>query len=284
MRQFLSWAVLLCLCGLPGLAMMVAISENQLVGSSDLVIVGTVVQDDRVAPDSGYLDGKAVIRVDRVLKGAAAGTVTAWHTKPPITPPGIVIMDHGGFELDAGKQAIFFLQRYRTDYVMGFGFQGIRQMNELEHFTQALAAYPYTARITAPVGPFYFGQETPVSITVTNKGAEEIKVTHIMLSGHFYAPRMEPSFTLNIKSFAQGELPFPAAIPAGGEKTFTIPYTMPKPQSWVLLSPDTFFMTPVQIHATITQETALALRGYGGPELTSPWVDTQVGFPPPGMK
>jgi len=276
--------VMLCL-GLallrPAGAMMVAVPESQLLGSSELVIAGTVVQDARVDRDGGYLDGKAIIKVDEVLAGTAAGTVTVWHIKPPFMPPGVVIMDHGGFDLEAGRRSIFFLSRYRTDYMLEYGFQGMRDLDQLARIRQALAAFPYQLRMTAPAA-FYFGQETPVTITVVNRGAAPVKVTHLRLDGQFYAPRMGAQFVLNIKNFEPGELPFPATIPVNGEQTFTIPYTMGMPQSWQLFSPDTYLLTPVTVRATAMLEgEGLGEGRQPFSQIASPWADTLTGFAPP---
>ena len=91
-------SLILGLCG-QGMAMQVAVSDNDRMGQSDLIAVGTIVSDTRIPDVDYWRAGQVVIKIDQILRGPKIDQITAIHAAPPIMPPGMIIMDHGGFNL-----------------------------------------------------------------------------------------------------------------------------------------------------------------------------------------
>ena len=95
---FLLVSLILGLCA-QGMAMQIAVSDNDRMGQSDLIAVGTIVSDTRIPDVDYYRAGLTVIKIDQVLRGEKVDQITAIHAAPPIMPPGMIIMDLGGFNL-----------------------------------------------------------------------------------------------------------------------------------------------------------------------------------------
>ncbi|MHB0939314.1 MAG: hypothetical protein ACYDCO_19355 [Armatimonadota bacterium] len=275
------------------LAMMVLVSDQELIGTSDLVIVGTVLEDATVTNEFGWPLGRAVVRVDRVLKGQAAGNIILHHTVPPAPQPDVIVSDHGGFTLAPQTQWLFFMQRYQTGYLIIGGTQGRRQLaDDEEKFAAASKAFPLRLTLAAPAIPIVFGQQVPVAITITNTGDAPVTCYQPMLEGIFYSPRFGPYLSFrsvldppNVAGrVAMSPQFLPVTVNPKSEKTVTVKFVTGRPQSWQVFTPDTYLLTPVFVRAR------LLVAVPASPELNtpkqnftvaSPWVDALVGFPPP---
>ncbi|HOF88764.1 MAG TPA: hypothetical protein PLZ36_11785, partial [Armatimonadota bacterium] len=182
MLRILCWLCAACALA-PAAAMMAAVSDQELVATSDVVIVGTVKEDIRLPNVPDWNAGQATITVQRVLRGPALETVTVRHAAPPETRGGMIIMDHGGFTLQPGQQQLFFLTRTRDGYTLTGGFQGMKPIGDAERFAAMLAAPAVTAAFTKPVKPIFFGRQFEVSVTVKNATASECTIHQPQLLG-----------------------------------------------------------------------------------------------------
>jgi len=271
--------------------MMVAISPQELLGTSDVIVVGTVMLDTRLSEVPAYQAGQATVRVDRVLKGTATGNIAVRHAVPPVLPPGMIIADHGGFTLEPQSQYLFYLVRGQGGYTLVGGLQGRKPAAEADNVAQALKEIPLTVTLKEPLGPCYFGKPFEVTITVTNHGAQSVQLFERTLEGFFYSARAGTQLDLHT-------VPTPAAtsggvrsgaiqqnlLEAGHSQTMALQLALTQPESWKLLDADTYFLTPVAIRARIfvlPVDPNNPNNTQGGYHLTSTWVDTLAGYPPP---
>jgi hypothetical protein len=281
MRRIL---LLLCaLCALlPATAMMVAVSDQELVATSDLVIVGTVKEAVRLPNVSYVYAGQAVVTVTRVLRGPKLETVTVRHAMPPEMRGGMVVMDHGGFELTPGQQQLFFLTRTRDGYTITGGFQGMKPIGDADRFAGMLEKPSVEVTFAQAMKPIFFGQPQEVKFTVKNNTATPLNIHQPRLTGYYYSPLLEANFAINpVPANADGMLKAPTVpcVEPGGEVTITQTFRYERPAAWLMLAPETYLLTPAALRATVfVQSTAPPLVGY---PVTSPWQTVLIGYPPP---
>lgn len=165
-RIFLLAAVLLLSAMTRVGAMMAYVSENDLLAQADLIVVGTVTSETREAGVPDYFAMMTQIKVTQTLRGPKMETVTARHAAVPNMGGGMIIMDHGGFNLPVGEARLFFLQRGPGGYTIVGGFQGQRPAADADRFAKLAGAFPLSASLKGAVGPFYFGQPFTLQITV----------------------------------------------------------------------------------------------------------------------
>ncbi|MEI6520681.1 MAG: hypothetical protein WCO98_11690 [bacterium] len=280
-------SLILGLCG-QGMAMQVAVSDNDRMGQSDLIAVGTIVSDTRIPDVDYWRAGQVVIKIDQILRGPKIDQITAIHAAPPIMPPGMIIMDHGGFNLTPGQKQIFFLQNGPDSFNFGFGYQGMQPVTDIEKYKNLIAMFPYKATLQTPIAPFYFGKPTDVTVTVKNTGADPIKLSPIMLEGKFYSPRMESYIQFeearDDKQTMMLKMPDPVTVKPGEEGKVTAKFLTKKPASWQLFPADTYFQTPVLLRAKIyiTIDTPVKTgQRQDGFYIASNWATVTIGFPLP---
>jgi len=278
---------------LPAKAMMVFISDGELVATSDLIVVGTVTDDSRLPDVPDWTAGQAVIHVDRVIKGSQSLTnanITVRHAVVPITPPGMVIMDHGGIALKPQQQQLFFLQHAQGGYSITGGQQGMKAVGDADRYTMLAKEIPETVELIAPIGPFYFDQPTQVTLKIRNDGKMPVHYLNPNLEGYFFASRMDTFINfrpvvnaapLVVDTSKQTDS---TIIAPGAQATVTLKLSSPRPASWQLFTPDTYLLTPVNVRARIFIQPEIdpastsRAQGYN---ITSSWVRTLAGFPPP---
>lgn len=280
-------SLIMALC-VQSMAMMVAVSDNDRMGQSDLIAVGTIVSDTRIPDVDYWRAGQVVIKIDQVLRGDKIDKITAIHALPPVMPPGMIIMDHGGFNLTPGQKQIFFLQNGPDSFNFGFGHQGMQPVTEIEKYKNLIAMFPYKATLQTPSTPFYFGKPTDVTITIKNTSADPIKLSPIMMEGKFYSPRMESFIQFeeanNDKQTLKFRTPEPVTVKPGEEGKVTAKFLTKKPGSWLLFPADTYFQTPVLLRAkifiTIDAPVKTGQRQEGFYIATN-WTTVTIGFPLP---
>ena len=293
MARIAIWGVLaLCLAAVPALAQLPYVSQNELLGSADLVIVGTPLSDTRLPNVPDWQAMQAVVRVDRVLKGTATGNITVRHAAVPIMPPGMMITDHGGFTLELNKPVLLFLAHAQGGYTIVGGGQGRRPAEDADVITQALKEFPYSVTLQEPVGPLYFNRAVAMTMTVTNNSALPVQVVTSSLEGYFYSSYAGASLTFQLIPPALAAAPAvwntagranPTTIEPGKSFAITGAYAAIEPENWRLLSPDTYFITPAAVRASVfvLPMKPNAPNNAGGFRMASPWINTWVGFPPP---
>lgn len=270
-------------------AMMLAVSDEELVGTSDMIVVGTVVDEVRQPQTGDWNDGQTTIKVERVLKGTADATLVFRHRMPPMPPQGMIIMDHGGFILAQNSRWLFYLQRYQYGYQITAGPMGRRAPDDVEKIAQMIAAFPVTVKL-GTVSPLYFDRPTTVPVSMTNRGATVLQCSLVTLEGFYFSSRLGTQINFALKQAANipaGENPQAVMLELGKTKDVTIVIAALKSQNWDFLTPETYLLTPVTVRARIfiappAQPVQHVGTGGNGYYAASAWVNTWVGFPPPG--
>jgi hypothetical protein len=261
---------------LPAVAMMAAVTEQELVATSDLVIVGTV-QADVVLPDvQSWSAGKATITVNRLLRGAPVETVTVRHAVPPSRENGMIIMDHGGFTLTPGQQQVFFLTRGRDGYTITGGFQGMRKPEEAARFSTMLTAPAVTVAYAATVRPIFFDQPYEIKLSVKNATDTAVNVYPPRLIGFYYSTLLDPFLVINPPA---ADNQTAVLVKPGESATLTQKFTCAPTGNWKNFPPESFMLTPATIRAHVfVQTTATPPVGY---PITTPWQNIIIGYFPP---
>ena len=203
----------------PSWSMMVYVSDQELVATSDLIIVGTVTTVTTL-PDLPYWQaGKMTLRIEKVLKGAVKGEqVTVRFPTVPKMPAGMVIMDHGGMVFNEGQQQLFFLVRSQGGYDIVGNSQGVRKADEVTKFTGMVASIPIDIAIAESFGTFIIGQISSCNIKITNNSKETIIIANTYPEGFFLSERMGNTLPLSVvPNTAPGELKLQLekAVPIG---------------------------------------------------------------------
>ena len=277
MRRTMIAFIICVLAVAGGWARMALIPEVELIATSDLIILATVLQDIREDTENG----RAMLRIDRVLKGAEGEQVVARHSMPPILPPGVEIVDHPGFTLEPGQQRVFFLTRAQQDYTIPAHLQGVREAGAVEELALAIAAFPYTVTLAPAPQPLYFERTTPLTVTIANRGDVAVIVHHPWLQGLHYSPRFGTTAYFILEP-GTGQMD-PVTVEPRSEKTFTVNYAAAIQPAWFLLSPDTYLLTPVMMRMQILIEPKGAEPVAGrrpGAQVASTWQDVLIGYPP----
>ena len=268
--------------------MMALVSPQELLGTSDLIVVGTVLADTRLPDTPASFAGQATVRVDRVLKGTAIGKITVRHAAIPVLPPGMIIMDHGGFSLAPQQQYLFYLTRTQGGYTLVGGLQGRRPATDADTVAQALKEIPVTVTLNGPIGPCYFGKPVQITLMVTNRGALPVRIYDRALEGFYYTThvgtQVEFRTVPNPSAAApSGETAQPILEPAKS-KTFSVSLAVVQPESWKKSDADSYFLTPAAVRARVfilPVKPNNPTSNMGGYNIASNWVNTLIGSPPP---
>ncbi|MHB9026319.1 MAG: hypothetical protein ACYC7E_19445 [Armatimonadota bacterium] len=288
----------------PVLGMQVYVPPRQLIGSADLIVVATVTASGEIPDGPEYMKGQATLRIDKLLKGPAAlKTVTVRYNTPPKSPPGMVIMDHGGIVLNVGQQLLFFLQRHQLAYTIVGGQQGMMSPEEAVKLAPLIDESPMTVTVISISSPLYFDTPVAITFTVKNVGRTPFQIGYTAIEGFFFSPQVDPAYVVmkrvdNLqdgggrKVIALGQLappptPDQATLNPGASSTYTMKFALDKPKGWQLFKPDTFLLTPVAVRAMVfvmppqgTTPPAGTQRDPGF-RFASLWVQTLAGFSPP---
>jgi len=281
------------------MAQLVFVSDDELLATSDLIIIGTTLDDTRVPNVPYYQGGLATVRVDQVLRGQEVKTVVVQHAVAPIMPPGQVMSDHGGFSMQPQKQYLFFLSRAQCGYTIVGGGQGMRPPEDAKKFTTRMANLPVSITLAEPVGPFFFDRIVEVKISVANHSPLPVRIyANTPLVGYFYSPRSGDYVTFAMAPIPQvinpatsgiihmGDNPPPVEIPAGQSQTIQVKLSSVQPESWRMLTPDTYFVTPVAVRARvfIFPVRPNVTDNRGGYNAASTWISSWVGFASPSKE
>ncbi len=290
-------------------AQMVRVTDPQLVGTADLIVIGTVKSLTTLPNVPSWQAGQATVALDKVLRGVDSKQVVVRYSVRPSLPPGVMISDAGWMNLTVGQQQLFFLQRAQGGFSIIGGMQGMHPITDADKFAVLIANNPVTVKFNAPVGPFYFDQPVQVKMTVTNVGRNTLQMIPPMLEGFFLSERMGNLLTLSsvqddikpihargviMDNSNQDELtPLsrnePLVLEAGKVLELTAKFRCAAPQNWLLLSPDTYVQTAaaVQIRAYVVNKDPAGSNGLPaipGWYIASNWQTVMVGYAPPADK
>lgn len=276
MLRFLILCCLYCAV-LPAMAMMALVTEQELVATSDVAVVGTVKEDVMLPNVPAAFGGQATITVQRVLRGPQVESVVVRHAVPPPMNNGMIIMDHGGFNLQPGQQQVFFLSRGRDGYTITGGFQGMKKPEEADRFAKSLAEPAITAVFAQPLRPIFFGQEFEVKVTVKNATASAFTVYQPRLLGFYYSTLLDPWLAVNPPMVNDKQPTW--TVKPGEELAIAQKFTYAAPASWKAFAPESYMLTPAAVRAQLFVQPATP-QAMGYPIVT-PWQTVLVGYAPP---
>lgn len=301
----------------PVFSMMAAVSEPELVATSDLIVIGTIGKVWQIPDVPSWNAGRAEMKVEKVLKGSPMEELLMTFPTVPVMPPGMIIMDHGGMSFTAGQRQLFFLQRSQSGYTIVGNYQGVKQVTEADKFGKLLQSQPLTIQIKEISGAFIIGQKTSITLLFTNNSKTDIlRVYSSNPEAYFLSDRMGSYVSLSVvqpidflqpKGGVEPIMPLDAA--AGNEKKMIAPIggaALPPPelqpgeskeikltlkaempQGWQIFA-GTYIQTPINfriksfIQKVVVQDAggneAQFDRGF---QFASPWNTAMLGFAVP---
>jgi len=279
------FVILGLLCALPTLAVVATLDapvekkaavgvvpeqEMMIIGQSDLIVVGTV---------TAVSDAGATLKVDRLLLGPKVDTINL-SLPYVVAAPVAGAPTRIGAKVDLKQRSLFFLQRSGLNYTLVWGQNGIKSADDADKFATAIAQYPVEVTFGAPLAISAFGQPVAVTLKVTNKLGQKIKVNNFTVSGFFYSPKFTSSalWFQEVHPDAAKTPPTTLEVEAGQEASVTLQMVTPRPQAMDLISPDTYVLTPIGVRALLN----IALEdGQTSFNAVSPCQNTLIGFPLP---
>ena len=267
------------------------VQEAQMVGNSDVVVVGTVTEV-KDAPATGWKNGEQgndisfrgvqgamkviTFTVEEVLKGQVKATSIS---------VGIAVAPNQKTDWlpRVGESKIFSMQRTRDGYGLSYGQQGIQALEKIDPVEQLIKSTPITLTMQPLAAPLYFSKVTPITMTVENISDAPLTLRNFSLGGFFHARRMENyvSFAVSLSATpaVAGEIvrPQPLVLEGKTKKEITL-YVSPRvPQSMALLGPDSYMMTIAAIYGNVSYSTGEEKA----PTLNcrSSWQDAYLGYP-----
>ena len=154
-------------------------SDREVVGHSDVIIVGTV----KTAEPTINGMGQAWIAVQRVIKGKPTTDVTVEYPLPT--------KDNAagwGIALKPGDIDVFCLQRDAVGcYALTFS-RSVMPAAMSDTIDQAVKDFPIEAVLIAPPGPIVFNQPVAMTLRVTNNGENPLVVTALEIAAFMTAP------------------------------------------------------------------------------------------------
>lgn len=194
----------------PSWSMMAYVSDQELVATSDLIVVGTVTAVTTLPDLPSWQAGKMTVRAEKMIKGAVKGEqITVRFPTVPKMPAGMIIMDHGGMVFNEGQQQLFFLVRNQGGYDIIGNSQGVRKPDEAAKFSAMVASIPIGISIAESFGTFIIGQISTCSVKITNNSKESITIPYTFAEGFFLSERMGNALQLSVvPNTTPGELKF----------------------------------------------------------------------------
>ena len=256
------------------------------VANSDVIVSGslTKVQD---VPTTGSANGagfKGPLPSRGYVTEIEALTIQPEQGIMGAVPPGpitVLVTSYGGATPmpSVGDRKVFLLQRTRDGFSCILS-QGVKSIDTLDAVTKLVQALPLIVKMTAPQMPLYFGQATPVTLTLVNNSDIPLQITSLNLTGFYYAKRME-NYVQNMISMSKDapqKFPMdPITLDANGKQTLTIFVNPLAPPSLALLGPDSFLITVATLHMEARYSDGTT---NGQNQVSrSNWIDAMLGFP-----
>lgn len=303
----------------PVFSMMIAVSDPELVATSDLIVIGTIGKVWQIPDVPSWNAGRAEMQVEKVLKGAPVKALLMTFPTVPVMQPGVMIVDHGGMSFTTGQKQLFFLQRAQGGYTIVGNYQGVKQVTEADKFTGLLVSQPVTMKITALSGPFIIGQQTTVSLLFTNNSkTDTVRIINSTPEAFFISDRMGSYVSLtvvrpedgllggkgtgksmdniqvdlgNVVAIAPiGIVPMPPPeLKPGESKEIKLNLKAEMPQGWQLFA-GTYIQTPINFRIKSFVQKVVKDAGVDetqfdrGIQFASPWSLGMLGFAAPVEK
>ncbi|MHB9024964.1 MAG: hypothetical protein ACYC7E_12465 [Armatimonadota bacterium] len=157
-------------------------SQLELVGTSDLIVVGTILSTNMTPSAEDYRagSGTATVAVERIIKGTDVKAVELRYPTPPRTPG----MDWGK-TLEKGEKVLFFLVNRGGRYTLVTP-QGIQSPDTANQVAELAGHFPVEVTMSrlAGVTP---GKAHDITVTIRNKDVsaliyQGIRVTVLLIT------------------------------------------------------------------------------------------------------
>lgn len=266
--------------------------DEQMVGGSDFIVVGTVtaIQETALstsadggvrAPIPGNPKTQGVTKlitftVDETLKGVLT-------TKELTVAIPVYANQNQDWLPKVAETNIFFLQRSKTGYTLAYGQQGMQQLAKIDDIDKIIKSIPIKIELPAFQKPLFFGKAVQLTVKVTNLTDSPLTLRACNLQGFYHAKRMESFLNVSAQftdAIIDPEKPtLPATLTIAGKQTMDVKLTVTAqvPQSMALLGADSYMMTIAALYVNINYATeADKTRLYAA---RSNWNDAFLGFP-----
>ncbi len=243
------------------------IPQNELIGSSDLIAVGSVTDVWHVTNAPTFMSSQARLKIERIIKGDATGTVTIMAMGPQFEP---------------GQRRLYFLRKSPGGYMTTHGFGYIRAESEADDFSRRVAAFPISVSLVPPVGPIPPGQAVRLTAIVHNRSAVEIPGYSVSAESYFLRPgdyddSAKPPLLIPPLAAA----PRPQPIPAGAERAVIVDVMGQWPSTLEMAALDPKLAVPIAVRVVVYVSPKAPSMSVDGMlrmiSIASPWTNTVVG-------
>lgn len=284
--------VLLVLCGLlsPSWGMMAQMTDQDKVGTADLIMIGTVLSTRQLPNVDFFTAGEAHVRVDRILKGEQVDEVVVRYGIIPPMQNNMTITDHNGMSLLRDSTHLFFLQRAQGGYAFVGGPMGMVDPKEADRVAALIADIPASVSFSGNVGPFLFGKRVELHMVARNTSKKPLSISAIDLELFVLSPRLGNYIPMTIvESTIPGQVPSPMVayatpkrdmITPGGEYKCTMQVTCNQPAEWQFLGEESYLFSQAMVRARLfVQPSTEDAQPAAGNTVTSSWKLTFIGYP-----
>jgi hypothetical protein len=246
--------------------------DQSQVGNSDVILTGSVtaVKESQTAP-AGMVNGVMVteitVKPDLVLWGTA-----------PAGPVTVRLFGYGTAAQmpKVGDAHLFLLQRTHDGLTANLT-RGVKRLDAVDEINRDIKATSLTITLSAPETPLYFGQPTPLTITLTNTSATPMKISFLSLSGFYYANRMESIVQSMISLNKDRQVQTSFLLDANSKQTTMVYARAMAPPSLALFGPDSYLITVASLHMDARFSTDDSnVQNF---ITRSNWVDALIGYP-----
>ena len=258
------------------------ITDAERIGLSDLIIVGVVeevMSREKTNSQNTVLlpTDIAIVRVEKVLKGL------------PITHVNVTSLPMASKEkgrIYAGVRLLFFLQKSRDLYTLYYaGDPMLRSVDEEDKFVELIKQFPVSVELVPPTTPCIYGQQTELTVKITNKSEHQIGISEMNLEGFYFSPSMEKNIGTSSRTAIDG----PHAnnvtstyIKPGDTYIVNVKYAISRPESWKIYKPETHLLTTIALRIIVTVDNSIPRENPKDIYLvTSPPVLAIIGDPLP---
>jgi len=289
--RILAWSLLLLALGL-STAVRAADDRDRLlslIGTADLIVVGTVTASAEFPDAPAYRTGEATIAIERVVKGPGMEEVHIRYDTLRKMGLGASTIPEPQV-LTPKTQQLFFLQQAQGGYSLAGTFrEKLLTIGDTDRIAELVTALPVEVTLTGPQPWITFGQSETVRVHVKNLGQAPLQITGTSLTAYPLSELL--GYTRNITSRDRGRA-VPVTLQPGQECDIEVRASCPLPDACKAYPAESYARFPYCLRAEVsvsdmvvenptTAEESARLQMGHRVTVASPWVLTTIGFPLP---
>lgn len=261
--------------------------DEQMIGNTDLVVVGTITEVLEVPGTMGIQGEKNFGNIrshNAIMKQISFSVEELLKGMDKTQKITVSIPVQTNQKIDwpiVGETKIFYLQKSQDGYAVVYGLQSIQALEKIEEADTLIKSVPLILTLNSIKNPLFIGKTTPITVTVTNLTDTPLTLRNFNLSGFFHAKRMESAISFSTTLYDRQNMDTLAAIPqqitldAKSTKEISLYVTTHLPQSMALLGPDSYMITIAALCGKVSYSTDNAKWL----NTRSNWQDAYLGFP-----